>query len=162
MSIHVANGRLVVWFTIFVGLLFQIMPLPELVEHARPDWLLLVMIYWAMALPHRYNILTAWLLGVMLDVLLGATLGIRALAMSLVIYVVVLHFQRLRNFPMWQQSLLVACLVGMYHLVVFWVEFVAIEAEFSLSIILPSLSSLIIWPWAFWFLRRIRRHYKVR
>ncbi|QQX79710.1 rod shape-determining protein MreD [Shewanella sp. KX20019] len=162
MSLHVANGRWVVWLSLLVAMLFQIMPLPELVEAWRPDWLLLVIIYWAMALPHRYNILTAWMLGVMLDILLGATLGIRAFAMSVVVYVVVLHFQRLRNFPMWQQALLVATQVALYNLIVFWVQFVTDTASFDISLFYPAFSSLIMWPWLFWSLRRVRRLYKVR
>ncbi|PKG55751.1 rod shape-determining protein MreD [Shewanella sp. Choline-02u-19] len=162
MSLHVANGRWVVWLSLLVAMLFQIMPLPELVEAWRPDWLLLVIIYWAMALPHRYNILTAWVLGVMLDILLGATLGIRAFAMSVVVYVVVLHFQRLRNFPMWQQALLVATQVALYNLIVFWVQFVTDTANFDITLFYPAFSSLIMWPWIFWILRRVRRLYKVR
>lgn len=162
MSMHVPNGRWVVWLSFLVAMLFQIMPLPNIVEAWRPDWILLVMIYWAMALPHRYNILSAWILGVLLDILLGAHLGIRALSMSLVIYVVVLNFQRLRTFPMWQQALVIACLVCLHHLVVFWVEFVVDVASFDVSLFLPAVSSLIIWPWVFWVLRRVRRIYKVR
>ncbi|WP_394203788.1 rod shape-determining protein MreD [Shewanella waksmanii] len=162
MSMHIPHGRWVVWLSFLVAMLFQIMPLPDLVEGFRPDWLLLVMIYWAMALPHRYNILTAWLLGLLLDILLGAHLGIRSLAMSLVIYVVVLHFQRLRNFPMWQQSLMVGCIVCLYHLIVFWVQFVADSATFDTSLFWPAISSLFIWWWVFWILRRVRRLYKVR
>lgn len=162
MSMHIPHGRWAVWLSFLVAMLFQIMPLPVIVEGWRPDWLLLVMIYWAMALPHRYNILSAWILGVLLDILLGAHLGIRALAMSLVIYVVVLHFQRLRNFPMWQQSLMIASLVCLYHLVVFWVQFVVNVATFDVHLFLPAVSSLIIWPWVFWMLRRVRRIYKVR
>ncbi|GIU12228.1 MULTISPECIES: rod shape-determining protein MreD [unclassified Shewanella] len=162
MSLHVANGRWVVWLSLLVAMLFQIMPLPDMVEAWRPSWLLLVIIYWAMALPHRYNILTAWVLGVMLDILLGATLGIRAFAMSVVVYVVVLHFQRLRNFPMWQQALLVAMLVALYNLVVFWVQFVTGSAVFDVSLFYPAFSSLVMWPWIFWVLRRVRRLYKVR
>ncbi|MCL1057139.1 rod shape-determining protein MreD [Shewanella gelidimarina] len=162
MSLHAANGRWVVWLSLLVAMLFQIMPLPGLVEAWRPDWLLLVIIYWAMALPHRYNILTAWVLGVMLDILLGATLGIRAFAMSVVVYVVVLHFQRLRNFPMWQQALLVATQVALYNLIVFWVQFVTDTANFDITLFYPAFSSLIMWPWIFWILRRVRRLYKVR
>lgn len=162
MSMHIPHGRWAVWLSFLVAMLFQIMPLPVIVEGWRPDWLLLVMIYWAMALPHRYNILSAWILGVLLDILLGAHLGIRALAMSLVVYVVVLHFQRLRNFPMWQQSLMIASLVCLFHLVVFWVQFVVNVATFDVHLFLPAVSSLIIWPWVFWMLRRVRRIYKVR
>ncbi|WP_372871508.1 rod shape-determining protein MreD [Shewanella sp.] len=162
MSLQAPNGRIVVWLTLFVGVLFQIMPLPAVVDDWRPDWLLLVLIYWTMALPHRYNILTAWVLGVVLDVLLGATLGIRALGFSLVIYVVAMHFQRMRNFTILQQSLLIAVLVGVFHLVVFWLQYVLTKASYSNAMFWPMLSSLILWPWVFWFLRRLRRHYKVR
>ncbi|QSX29673.1 rod shape-determining protein MreD [Shewanella cyperi] len=162
MTLQAPRGRLVVWLTLLAGLVFQIMPLPALVEGWRPDWLLMVMIYWAMALPHRYNILTAWLLGVVLDVMLGATFGVRALGFSLVTYVVVLHFQRLRNFPMWQQALVITSLIVLYHLVVFWAEYVLQKAQFNVDVFWPALSSLFIWPWAFWLLRRLRRRYKVR
>lgn len=163
MSAHIANGRLVVWLTFFIGMMFQIMPLPKMVEAWRPDWLLMVMMYWAMALPHRYNILTAWVLGVMLDVLLGAHLGIRSLALSLVIYIVVLLFQRLRNYPRWQQSILVACFICIYHMVIFATQFVVVESSpFNVEMFLPAISSLFIWWWVFWVLRNMRRHYKVR
>lgn len=162
MSYQAANGRVIVWITLLLGLLFQIMPVPSMLDAWRPDWLLLVMFYWAMALPHRYNILTAWLFGVMLDILLGATFGIRALAMSIVVYIVVLHFQRFRNFPVWQQSLMVASLICLYHLIIFWVQFILGTPVFSIELFLPAMSSLLIWPWAFWLLRRVRRHYKVR
>ncbi|MGI2148978.1 rod shape-determining protein MreD [Shewanella baltica] len=162
MSFQAANGRFIVWMTLFIGVISQIMPLLSVVDAWRPDWLLMIVLYWSIALPHRYNILTAWVLGLVLDILLGATLGVRSLAMSLVIYVAILHCQRLRNFPKWQQSLVIMLLICMYHLVIYWVEFVMQEAVFDTDLFLPAISGLVIWPWIFWILRRVRRHYKVR
>ena len=162
MSFQAANGRFIVWVTLFIGVISQIMPLPSVVDAWRPAWLLMIVLYWSIALPHRYNILTAWVLGLVLDILLGATLGVRSLAMSLVIYVAILHCQRLRNFPKWQQSLVIMLLICMYHLVIYWVEFVMQEAVFDTDLFLPAISGLVIWPWIFWILRRVRRHYKVR
>ncbi|MFC1518144.1 rod shape-determining protein MreD [Pseudomonadota bacterium] len=162
MSAHIANGRMVVLITIFVSMMFQIMPLPPIVEAWRPDWLLMVMIYWAMALPHRYSVLTAWVVGVLLDVLLGATLGVRSLALSIVIYLIVIQSQRLRNFTRWQQSILVALFVCLYHFIIYWVEFVINGVGFDWSMFLPAISSIFMWWWFFWVLRNIRRRYKVR
>ncbi|MDO6678638.1 rod shape-determining protein MreD [Shewanella sp. 10N.286.52.C2] len=162
MSAHIANGRMVVLITIFVSMMFQIMPLPPIVEAWRPDWLLMVMIYWAMALPHRYSVLTAWVVGVLLDVLLGATLGVRSLAFSIVIYLIVIQSQRLRNFTRWQQSILVALFVCLYHFIIYWVEFVINGVGFDWSMFLPAISSIFMWWWFFWVLRNIRRRYKVR
>lgn len=162
MSFQAANGRFIVWVTLFIGVISQIIPLPSAVDVWRPDWLLMIVLYWSIALPHRYNILTAWVLGLVLDILLGATLGVRSLAMSLVVYIAILHCQRLRNFPKWQQSLVIMTLIFIYHLVIYWVEFVMQEAVFKADLFLPAISGLVIWPWIFWILRRVRRHYKVR
>lgn len=162
MSFQAANGRFIVWVTLFIGVISQIIPLPSAVDVWRPDWLLMIVLYWSIALPHRYNILTAWVLGLVLDILLGATLGVRSLAMSLVVYIAILHCQRLRNFPKWQQSLVIMTLIFIYHLVIYWVEFVMQEAVFKADLFLPAISGLVIWPWVFWILRRVRRHYKVR
>ncbi|NKF49083.1 rod shape-determining protein MreD [Shewanella sp. WXL01] len=163
MSAHIASGRWVVWATFFVGAMFQVMPLPELAEVWRPDWLVLVMIYWAMALPHRYSVLTAFTLGLFLDVLLGATLGVRALALSLVVYIVVLHSMRFRNFPRWQQSLMVASLIFLYHFVIFWAQYAIVgDSEFVIDLFLPSISCVAVWWWLFWVLRNLRRSYGVK
>ncbi len=161
MQTRVPHGRWVVWLSFLVAMLLQIMPLPNLVAAWRPDWLLLVMLYWAMALPHRYNILSAWILGVLLDILLGAHLGIRALAMSLTIYIVVLHFQRLRNFSMWKQSIMIAILVCFDHLLIFWLQFIVDQASFSNGLFFPVISSMLLWPWIFFILRHLRRTHKV-
>lgn len=163
MSTHVAHGRWVVWLTFLVGIVFQIMPLPDMVAAWRPDWLLMVMIYWAMALPHRYSILTAWVLGVLLDIMLGAQLGIRALAFSLVIYLVALHYQRLRNFPRWQQTLVIALFIVIFHFVEYWLEFVLVgPTGLSIEHFYPAFSSIFVWWWVFWMLRNLRRRYHVR
>lgn len=163
MNAYAANGRLTVWVSLFFAMMLQIMPLPDVVDQWRPDWLLMAIMYWAMALPYRYSIITAWVLGVILDIFLGAHLGIRAMAFSLVTYIVVLHFQRLRHFPRWQQSLLIGCFIALYHLVVYWLQFVVVGGtEFDWHLMQPVLSSLFIWWWVFWVLRNIRRNYKVR
>lgn len=162
MMLQNTRGGLVVWFSMLLGLLFQLMPVPEVVDASRPDWLLLIMIYWAMALPHRYNILTAWVLGTVLDVLLGSYLGIRSLTFSLVIYVIVLNYQKLRNFSIWQQALIIAFLLLLYHLLIYWMQFVIFRSEFQVQQLLPVLSGTLIWPWIYWLLRRLRRRYKVK
>ena len=49
---------------IFVTLLFamclRIVPLPESLALFNPDWVLLVLMYWSMAIPERVGISYAW------------------------------------------------------------------------------------------------------
>ena len=46
-------------------------------EPFRPDWLAMVLILLALALLHRTNVGTAWVAGLLLDVLPGSTLWVR-------------------------------------------------------------------------------------
>ncbi|MGB0893326.1 MAG: rod shape-determining protein MreD [Parashewanella sp.] len=161
MNYQAPSGRIIVWFTFIVSLILQVMPLPEVVKVWRPDWLLLTMICWAIYLPHRYGVITAFALGVVLDILLGATIGVRALAFSITIYLVMLYQQRLINFPRWKQSLIVFVMMIVYHSIVYWVELILGETEFSIALFYPALSGIMFWRWAYWMIRRIAQRYRV-
>ena len=156
-----ATGRFFAWLTFMVAMVLQLMPLPEMIALWRPDWLLLVMLCWALHRPHRYGVLTAFILGVLLDVLLGATLGVRALAFSVSIYLILIYQQRLVNFPRWQQALVVMVMMIIYHLIVFWVEFILGNATFDISLFYPAFIGVIFWRWAYWVIRRVALKYKV-
>ena len=65
-----ASGRIWIWISILLALCLSILPLPFQVEPVRPDWLAMWIIYWALALPHRTNVGSAWVAGLLLDVLL--------------------------------------------------------------------------------------------
>ena len=66
MSRDRASRRLPVVITLIVGLMLTIMPLPESAEAFRPDWLALLLIFWAMQLPRTWSVGTAWMIGIVL------------------------------------------------------------------------------------------------
>lgn len=153
------------WFiniSILVALILSIMPLPIALRPFWPDWAALIVIYWAMALPHRVNIGTAWVVGFLLDILLGTILGVHALALAIVTFVVSSNFQKLRNFSVWQQSFLIGVFLVLYHIIVFWVNRFLLNLNFSLEYIMPAISGAVLWLWLFPLLRSFRRRFKVR
>jgi rod shape-determining protein MreD len=71
----------------------------------RPDFLLLVTLYWAIYQPNDIGIGSAWWLGLLEDIIDGAHLGQHALAYAVAVYAITLFQRRLYNFPPWQQIL---------------------------------------------------------
>ncbi|TRX52796.1 rod shape-determining protein MreD [Thalassomonas sp. M1454] len=155
------SNNFVIWITIIVSLMLTIMPLPIGFDEFRPNWTLLVLIYWVLALPTRVNVLLAWLIGFIIDVLLGSVLGVNAFATALVVYVTVNNFQKIRNFSLLQQSIIVGVFIALYHLTVFWIQRFVIDVDFSISYLKPVLTSMPIWPVVFLLLRKIRRQFQV-
>ena len=155
------RGGFMVVVTVLVALLLQILPLPAQFASFRPDWVVACLVYWSMALPHRINIGTAFVVGLLLDILLGSTMGVRALALSLVAYLVAVNFTRLRNFSLWQQAIIVGLLTLLSKLVIYWVEYVLNGAQMVPGYLDPVFSTAVIWPWVFLLLRKIRRRFRM-
>jgi len=153
--------RFIVILTLVIALIATIMPLPLTVDAFRPDWVLVVLVYWCLALPSRVNVITAGFVGLLLDVLLGSILGVHTAAMAISVYIVAGNFQKIRNFSVWQQALIVGVLSALYHLIVFWMQRFLTDAVFLPSYLYPVITTIILWPWAFLLLRKIRRHFRI-
>ncbi|NMP31940.1 rod shape-determining protein MreD [Thalassotalea sp. M1531] len=156
-----ANNGIIIVLSLLLAVIASIMPMPLDVDAFRPDWVLIVLIYWSLALPSRVNVVTAWVTGFILDVLLGSTLGVHAAAMALSVYIAAVNFQKIRNFSLWQQALIVGVLAALYHLLVFWMQRLLTDVVFLPSYLYPVLTSIVLWPWVFLLLRKVRRHFKI-
>ena len=157
-----SSGTIALLMTIIFGLILQIYPLPESLEWWRPSWLLLTMIYWIMAIPNRVGIVSAWIVGLILDVSMGNHLGIHGATFAICAYIVFSLNKRLRLFTLWQQSLLVGLLVGFDLVVSLWIEnFIEYRLR-SGEYWFPIISSTLIWPISFILLRHIRRSFHIR
>ena len=155
------RGQLLLTATFAVALLLSIMPGPDWIDPFRPDWVGIVLIYWCLALPNRVNVGIGWIVGFILDVLYGSLLGEQALAKSLVAFLTVkLHLQ-IRMFPRWQQAVTVFVLIGLSHLLVLWIKTATGYKFESWTYWIPSIVSMLIWPWLFVILREIRRRGKI-
>ncbi|MBD1389873.1 rod shape-determining protein MreD [Neiella sp. HB171785] len=156
------RARLWLALTLLVALIAAVMPVPAWIQDFRPDWLLLVLGYWALALPNRVNVGTAWSFGLILDILQGAVLGANALALSVVIYVLALHFQKIRNFSVWQQAIIISLLSIMVKLLSYWMSYLAYDIDFNEQQLWGALINFLLWPWLFYLMRRYRRHFRIR
>ncbi len=157
----VKPGIVTLLVTYVIALTLMVMPMPATFDVFRPDWVTLVMLYWIIALPHRVSMGTALILGVLSDVLLGSIVGVHALGMVVVAYLAARNFQRIRNFALIQQAVVIAVLILLKRFIVFEANVFLHDAEFTFSYFWPVLTSAIFWLWVFPLLRKVRRQFGV-
>ena len=85
MGASMLRSHFVIFTSFIFALILQTIPWPGNLDLLRPSWLLLVTCYWVLALPKRVNVGTALVLGLLWDVLIGSTLGIRGMMMFVII-----------------------------------------------------------------------------
>lgn len=132
--------------TLVAALALSVIPLPDAVVAFRPDWVPLILIYWALAAPERFGLLTAFWMGLAVDTLSSALLGQHALAMLVVVYLSLRFQLRIRVFPIWQMSMTVFALLAIYEFVLFWVDGVAGRTVPSVERWGPVIVGTVLWP----------------
>ena len=158
MAINKApQGGFVIVCSLLFTMLLMLWPLPESLRFVRPEWVLMVLFYWAMALPNRVGVGYAWVVGLLMDVMMGGTLGVLAFAYALVIYLVLGFHLQLRQYPMWQQALSIMSLVLVVHIISVLIS----PRMASWHVWLPAVTSMIMWPFVYGTLRKLRRTFKV-
>ncbi len=79
----------VCYLTFVLAFLAMVVPLPEAVALLRPDVVTLALIFWAWHHAHRAGIFTAFVVGLLTDVITFGVLGQHALAKVTVVYLTI-------------------------------------------------------------------------
>ncbi len=161
MSQQKERGNWVIVMSFVVAMMLMALPMPDWAGIWRPAWVALVLVYWCMALPTRIGVMVAFTLGIFLDVLTGTLLGQNALALSVVAFVALQFYQRVRVLPLWQQGITVFGLAFIHQVLILWINGIqGMPVSFSAYWASP-LISMVLWPWIFVVLRDLRRKYQV-
>ncbi|UTW06751.1 rod shape-determining protein MreD [Pseudomonas benzenivorans] len=152
-----ARNVWVIWLSLALALLLSVATLPKFMEIGRPLWLALFLTYWVLVLPHRVGMASAWFIGLLADVLNGTLLGLNALVLTLITFLVLSLHQRLRMFPLWQQSMVLLVVFGLAQLLHLWLNALTGSRPPTLAFVLPAVVSALLWPWVYALLRGVHR-----
>lgn len=142
--------------TLVIAMCLRIAPWPTAIAAFNPDWVLLALIYWSLALPERVGIFHAWTFGLLTDVLTGRLFGQYALAYSLVIYICLNLHRRLRQFPLIQQALFIFFCLLLSQLLLFLIKNLQHPAQLHGSFWLPVFTGTLCWPLVYTVMRFVR------
>lgn len=161
MNLIKKQGGKIITLTIIIALLLAGLPLPSAIAPFQPEWVTLVLIYWAMALPERVGVGIAWFVGLLVDVLRDTLLGQYALAFALTIFIVLRIYQRIRNFPLGQQMISIFIIMIIHSALVVWIKALTGTSVGFSMIMTPAVLSALFWPLVYFILRNVRRTYHI-
>ncbi|HAF01700.1 MAG TPA: rod shape-determining protein MreD [Methylophilaceae bacterium] len=131
--------------TLAIALIFQLYPWSGYGITLRPDFLLVVTMYWILRAPNMCNVGVAWLAGLIVDLSTGSLLGQHALGYAFTAFLGLLYQRRLVLFNKWQLSAYVLTLLTTERFIVLILKLFADNEAPHMSYFLPILTNLILW-----------------
>ena len=157
---HIQINRLRLYLaviaSILVSLVLTALPLPSFAVIVWPYWTTLVLIYWCLALPNDFNIKFGFTVGLLTDFVYGTIIGQYALIYTVIAYMTMLRYSRMRLHSILQQSFVIGLLLTWQLMMSLWTEGMLYDIKISWTAILPVLTSILLWPWVFSVLRFLR------
>jgi rod shape-determining protein MreD len=139
--------------------MFSLIMLP--LGYIAPEWLLLINIYWAIALPSNKKIFLAFLSGFFVDIVLGQPLGISSLSYIIFIYIILHLYNSLRYMTITQQTVVIFFLLIIKQHFFIWTFYVfGLNIDYQ-SLIISSFITGALWPIIYFSLRFIRRKFHI-
>jgi len=158
--VNPGNGGWVIGLSLIIAMMLGVVHLPESwpawLGWLRPNWLLLVIFFWVIEVPHRTGLLAVWVLGLLVDVLYADPLGLNAFLLAAVTYIAWRFCERFRMYSVLQQCGIVFLLVLGLELVSVFIIGLGSERVWGWQVVLTAVMSMLAWPFVFLLLLRIR------
>tara|TARA_A100001234_G_scaffold195438_1_gene184365 strand:+ start:189 stop:647 length:459 start_codon:yes stop_codon:yes gene_type:complete len=150
---------ILILLTILLSLFVSLITLP--LGYYSPEWILLVLIYWAIAIPSINKLFLAFLLGFLTDIVLGQVLGISSLFYVILIYIVLRLYNSLRYMTIAQQSFVIFFLIIIKQHLLIWAYIMIGQTIEYQAILIGSFMNAFLWPLIFFALRYVRRKFNI-
>lgn len=134
-----------IYFPLLAAFMLYLLPWAGFGLLVRPDFVLLVLIYWLLRAPHLCNVGTAWMMGLMVDLASGGLFGQYALSYALTAFVALTYQRRLVLFNEWQQAGYVFVLLVLTQITLLILKLFAGGDLPGWSYFLPSISGVLLW-----------------
>jgi rod shape-determining protein MreD len=131
--------------TLITALMLNLLPWSGAGLWIKPDFVALLVLYWCIEQPRKVGFVSAWMMGLFMDVADGTLFGQHALAYSILAYAGIVLHRRVRMFSGTPQVLHVVLLLLMNDLIVLAIRLTA-GADFpGLQYFIGSFVAAALW-----------------
>lgn len=134
-----------IYLTLLAAYMLYLLPWAGFGLMLRPDFVLLVLLYWLLRAPHLCNVGTAWMLGMLIDLASGSLFGQNALAYAITAFAALVYQRRLVLFNSWQQAGYVLLLLTLTQVTLLIFKLFAGGELPGWGYFLPSVSGVLLW-----------------
>lgn len=139
------TSPVIVYLSLLIALLCQLFPWVGQGIIFRPDFMLVVILYWLLRAPNLCNVGTAWLAGLLVDLATGSLLGQHALSFTITAFAALSYQRRLVLFNSWQLAAYVFALLIIERLVILLLKLFAGNESPGLHYFWPVITGLLLW-----------------
>ena len=157
---------LIVGLSLLIGMLLTVgtLPrgLPDWVGWLRPEWMLLVCFFWAVAIPERLGLVSVWLAGTLVDVLVGDTIGTNGACLALVSLIGWKLHARVRLYSPVQEVALVFSLCLGVLCIKAVIDNLVNDVPFAPTLIVHAVCTSLSWPPLSGVLGRVKTRFDIQ
>ena len=133
-------------FSLFVGLMLNLLPWSGTALILRPDFVALILLFWSIREPYRMGIGVAFAMGLMIDVADGVLFGQNALAYSLAVYIALFLHRRILQFTPRQQAFYALLLLLLLQTMTLIIRLSTGAAFSGMGYFAGSFTGALLWP----------------
>ena len=137
--------------------------MPDWARALRPEWTLLVLLFWALECPLQVGVGFAFVAGLCLDVLHGSStpLGANGLAMMVPVFFAHRISRRAQQFTLWQIMLFIFTMLALCELIQLWIDGTAGNAMQWNYRLWPVVTGTLLWPTIQVVLHDVRLRFRI-
>jgi rod shape-determining protein MreD len=140
-----------IYLSLLLAFICLLLPWSGFLLTIRPEFLLLIIIFWLIRAPNLCNVGTAWFAGLLMDIATGGTFGQYALAYTVTAFFAVMYQRRLVLFSGTQQLVYVGLLLLISQISLLILKIFAGMQLIGWTYFLPSVTGVLLWRLAVFF-----------
>ncbi len=132
---------------LFLALVGSSLPLGTMYANIHPDYVALLVLYWAITSDRGAGYLTVWAIGLLQDLVVGDMPGAQAIALVFMVFVLYTGISRVKQFASWEQLFFIFALLLLERLAAWlWQGWSGVLPHWHLSLLVSPALGTALWP----------------